>query len=257
MKHFFESIEKKIQTIVESSVHLAPGQSNNDFLFTLIKQLKEQLTAVIKNGADLPNIYSIRVNGEDARRINQENDWLEQIKNSLISIAADHGRSFLGPLSIELIPDDELRKKTFKISSYVVPSIIEQTAALKIAAKSDAPLSTFKREAFLILPDQRIFPLDRGIVQIGRRNDNNLIIDYPTISRNHAQIRCIQGKFVIFDLNSTSGTFVNGIKVSQIALYPGDVITLAGYAMIYGEEGTGAIKNHEKTSELPRTVDPS
>jgi pSer/pThr/pTyr-binding forkhead associated (FHA) protein len=41
---------------------------------------------------------------------------------------------------------------------------------------------------------------------------------------------------MIFDLNSTGGTFVNGKRVTQSMLYPGDVISLAGVPLIYGQE---------------------
>jgi pSer/pThr/pTyr-binding forkhead associated (FHA) protein len=135
--------------------------------------------------------------------------------------------------------------------------VIEQTSAMKTGIKEENKNAFLDNMAYLILPDQTIYPLNHGIVQIGRRKDNHLIIDLPTISRNHAQIRKIQGKFVIIDLNSTSGTIVNGIRVSQITLFPGDVISFAGYTIIYGEEVLEERKDQEKTSELPKTVDQS
>ena len=52
----------------------------------------------------------------------------------------------------------------------------------------------------------------------------------------HAQLRLIQGSFVIFDLDSLGGTFVNDIAVSSHMLNPGDVIRLAGVPLVYGIE---------------------
>ena len=49
-------------------------------------------------------------------------------------------------------------------------------------------------------------------------------------------MRAIKGRFVLFDLNSTGGTFVNGQRTSQTVLYPGDVISLAGVALIFGQD---------------------
>jgi pSer/pThr/pTyr-binding forkhead associated (FHA) protein len=66
--------------------------------------------------------------------------------------------------------------------------------------------------------------------------ENQLVIDDPRVSRNHAQLRAIKGRFVLFDLNSTGGTFVNGQRTSQTVLYPGDVISLAGVALIFGQD---------------------
>ena len=46
----------------------------------------------------------------------------------------------------------------------------------------------------------------------------------------------VQGHFVLFDLNATGGTYINGRRISQQILQSGDVISLAGYTLIYSEE---------------------
>jgi pSer/pThr/pTyr-binding forkhead associated (FHA) protein len=43
---------------------------------------------------------------------------------------------------------------------------------------------------------------------------------------------------VIFDLDSTGGTFVNRVQVNQSTLFPGDVISLAGVELIYGQDAS-------------------
>ena len=90
--------------------------------------------------------------------------------------------------------------------------------------------------AFLIIEGVKVFPLKTPVINIGRRLDNTLVIDDPRVSRNHAQLRAIKGRYVLFDLNSTGGTFVNGQRTNQSVLYPGDVISLAGMALIFGQD---------------------
>ena len=90
--------------------------------------------------------------------------------------------------------------------------------------------------AFLIVEGVKVHALNEPVVNIGRRLENQLVIDDPRVSRNHAQLRAIKGRFVLFDLNSTGGTFVNGQRTSQTVLYPGDVISLAGVALIFGQD---------------------
>ncbi len=90
--------------------------------------------------------------------------------------------------------------------------------------------------AFLIIEGVKVFPLQKAVVSIGRRLDNTLILDDPRVSRTHAQLRAIKGRYVIFDLNSTGGTYVNGQRVSQNALYAGDVIWLAGVTLVFGQD---------------------
>jgi pSer/pThr/pTyr-binding forkhead associated (FHA) protein len=104
--------------------------------------------------------------------------------------------------------------------------------------------------AFLIVEGVKVFPLNEPVANIGRRLDNQLVIDDPRVSRNHAQLRSIKGRFVLFDLNSTGGTFVNGQRTSQTVLYPGDVISLAGVALIFGQDNPPVRPDMAETSPL-------
>ena len=104
--------------------------------------------------------------------------------------------------------------------------------------------------AFLIIEGVKVHPLREAVVNIGRRLENQLVIDDPRVSRNHAQLRAIKGRFVLFDLNSTGGTFVNGQRTSQTVLYPGDVISLAGVALIFGQDNPPPRPDLAATSPL-------
>ncbi len=117
--------------------------------------------------------------------------------------------------------------------------------------------------AFLIIEGVKVHPLTEPVVNIGRRLENQLVIDDPRVSRNHAQLRAIKGRFVLFDLNSTGGTFVNGQRTSQTVLYPGDVISLAGVALIFGQDNppprpdlahTGPLESEPGASERKTAI---
>jgi adenylate cyclase len=60
---------------------------------------------------------------------------------------------------------------------------------------------------------------------VGRAPNSDVPIFDPTISRRHAELECGNGGFAIRDLGSSNGTYVNGEKVSQRAIVPGDVLT--------------------------------
>src|SRR4030095_16308881 len=90
--------------------------------------------------------------------------------------------------------------------------------------------------AFLIVEGVKIHPLKESVINVGRRLENHVVIDDARISRTHVQLRAIKGHFVLFDLNSTGGTFVNGQRTSQTVLYPGDVISLAGVTLVFGQD---------------------
>jgi pSer/pThr/pTyr-binding forkhead associated (FHA) protein len=110
---------------------------------------------------------------------------------------------------------------------------------------------------FLIVNGSRIFPLDQTVVNIGRRSTNDLVVDDHRVSRDHAQLRAVRGKYILFDLSSTGGTFVNGQRVNQKTLNPLDVISLAGVALVYGQEMIDAqgLGQTEKMSTLDQDDD--
>ena len=67
-------------------------------------------------------------------------------------------------------------------------------------------------------------------VTMGRRSDNDVVVDEDTVSRRHALVMETPSGFVLMDLSSTNGTYVNRIKVQkgEALLKHGDRITLAG-----------------------------
>lgn len=93
--------------------------------------------------------------------------------------------------------------------------------------------------AFLVVGGKKHFPLRKSIVNIGRLIENDLVLDDRHISRRHAQVRAQQGRFKLIDLQSTVGTIVNGKRIKEHVLRPGDVITLARIELIYGEDRGG------------------
>ena len=232
------------------------GQTHKSVAISLINALRLKIISYSDSNEYLPNVFTIKINRDVYETIISDPVWIEEVKKVLSETASESGVKFSGPLSLELVPADGLQLQQFELSAFSINSPIEQTAILRLDPKK-TPLPQIKtRQAFLLLQNQEIFHLDRGVIQIGRRKGNHLTIDDPTISRNHAQIRQIQNNYVIFDLNSTGGTFVNNVQISQITLHPGDVIKLAEYSLIYGEEQEES-DYQNPTTELPRKIDPS
>lgn len=96
--------------------------------------------------------------------------------------------------------------------------------------------ASIPENAFLIMAGTQAIPLKQAHVTIGRGHDNTLVLDDPRVSRKHLEIRVIRDHFVLFDLNSSGGTYVNGQKVNQGILYTGDVISLAGVSLVFMQD---------------------
>jgi ABC-type multidrug transport system ATPase subunit/ABC-type multidrug transport system permease subunit len=74
-------------------------------------------------------------------------------------------------------------------------------------------------------------PLDKEIVTIGRGPENDVVLDGPQVSRNHARIVRTDDAVFLEDIGSANGTFIDGEKVDRVALEPGQTISFGSYAI--------------------------
>jgi len=85
-------------------------------------------------------------------------------------------------------------------------------------------------------PQKKLFKLKKpGVITIGRSSKSDIVLDKdPRISRNHSKIEVRpSGVAFIVDLGSLGGTFVNGVKVTEMDLQSTDVIQLGDTQLIY------------------------
>jgi VWFA-related protein len=81
-------------------------------------------------------------------------------------------------------------------------------------------------------PDRR-YDL-KGTINVGRARENQIVLDDPTVSRNHAWIKLQGEDFVVFDVGSANGTFVNEERVeAPHRLENGDVVRFGDAAFVF------------------------
>ncbi len=108
---------------------------------------------------------------------------------------------------------------------------------LLLLARCIRPLLTFRREpeiwAWLRLKDGKELPITHWENVIGRSKRSDIVIDFPTVSRNHGVLtRYDDGSWTISDADSKDGVFVNGKRIRIQALQPEDVICIGGVEMV-------------------------
>jgi predicted component of type VI protein secretion system len=69
------------------------------------------------------------------------------------------------------------------------------------------------------------------VTTIGRKPDNDIVIDNQAVSGHHAQLIQNSNTLAIEDLQSLNGTYLNGKKISKIELYDGDVVSLGVHTL--------------------------
>ena len=75
-------------------------------------------------------------------------------------------------------------------------------------------------------------------MKLGRDIDNDIVIGNEAVSRWHSQIRLEYAQFVLYDSNSTSGTFVNNKRINRCVLNSGDLISLADVKIMFIQHGS-------------------
>ena len=84
--------------------------------------------------------------------------------------------------------------------------------------------------------------LDAHPISIGRLPDNTIVVDNPAVSGRHARVFREGDHYVVEDLKSTNGTFINDKPVARHTLVDGDVILIGKHALTFsvadGDEAT-------------------
>lgn len=107
------------------------------------------------------------------------------------------------------------------------------------------------------------YRLEKGkSLKIGRRETNDVVIENVSVSGRHAKVESVEGGgFMIMDLNSTNGTFVNDKMVTTHTLKHGDIISIGKHRLVFGyvkgekrPENEGA-ENEESWMEKTMVLD--
>ena len=86
------------------------------------------------------------------------------------------------------------------------------------------------------------FELQADRVTIGRTPENGIQIDHPSVSSNHALIRRVGGDYLLLDIGSTNGTWVNDSPVTGQLLENGSRISIGESSLFFTQVGSTAAK---------------
>ena len=258
-----DQLEAKIQKLVEDQLAgILPGVKLEDRIIQrLATAVRENVVQQRDDRAIAPDEFTLIVS-TDTSPMWKEQSTIEALKKIITIAVRDVGLKFTTQPSIIITTDDTFSAEEIKVVATHKLEPVADTQGMQMSTTHEEIEAgeNIPENAFLIIEGVKVHPLNQTVVNIGRRLENQLVIDDPRVSRNHAQLRAIKGRFVLFDLNSTGGTFVNGQRTSQTVLYPGDVISLAGVALIFGQDNppprpdlatTAPLESEPGTSERP------
>lgn len=92
------------------------------------------------------------------------------------------------------------------------------------------------------------YPISSRGLSIGRSEDRDVVIPDPAASRHHAQISAQGADYVLRDMGSSNGIYVNGVRVRECTLADGDVLRIGNTEMRFSRTEAGAPAAAERTA---------
>jgi hypothetical protein len=179
----------------------------------------------------VPNVYRVYLAPQTLAGFTAFATALEsELAAYLAERATERGYHTVGRMRVTLLADARLRPERIRAEGDLVD---RQALGAPDGGQFTRPLPAAppapEAPALALVVGRRTVPLAAGgSVTLGRALDNDVILDDTTVSRHHARLVARVGYWLLEDLNSTHGSFLNNRRVASAALRAGDRIRLGG-----------------------------
>jgi hypothetical protein len=205
-----QSLEQRLERMVDGVFRRSRGSIRPIELGRrLVREMDDNRSIDVKGRRIVPNDFSVVLSAVDHTSFADIEDALvAELTEAAREYAREEGYHFMGPVSVDLAVDNNLKPGRFKVVSQLRQS------------------ATGPGMASLVLPSGKRVDLGSAVVTIGRLPECTISINDGNISRQHAEIRATPTAYVVVDRGSTNGTLLNGIRIAGDArLSDGDIIS--------------------------------
>ncbi|MGJ3240545.1 MAG: FhaA domain-containing protein [Anaerolineae bacterium] len=179
-----------------------------------------------------PDSYTIQVHPEVAAKLQQHSPELPSaLSQHIVELVAQSSYRLNSQPIVQLVSmsDHDLNE---------VVVIAVHTTDTHHTTQAMQPIGVGHKKApvnpqLIINDGERTVILSEPVLNVGRSDDNHIILDDSYCSRHHIQLRLRFGAYTLFDVNSRSGTTVNNVRVTEHQLQSGDVIKIGHTQLVY------------------------
>jgi Protein of unknown function (DUF3662)/Inner membrane component of T3SS, cytoplasmic domain len=212
----------------------------------LAKEMDEQKTVSVSH-TYVPNEYAVYLSPADREQFeNYEGALRKELSDYLLEHARREGLALVTRPVVSLETDERLRTGEFGIQAWMSGAAAEEASGEEQPAgaapdyghtmvyspdraprrlETPLPGAQQERRAMLVGDGKRtVLSGDRLVV--GRSRECDLVVDDPNVSRRHMEVRRDDAGWVVADLGSTNGTKLNGRRVDEAPLEPGDEVAV-------------------------------
>src|SRR5579864_645048 len=248
--------ERLMEQAVEGSLRrVFPASLQPIQLAKAAARAMEQGSLIGVRGAEVPNVYELRLSQADFERFEPQRELLiAEIGTYLVEYAHERELRPVAAIRVELESDAGVREGTVRAGARfgdLTPEVqqgidkaVEGTRRLRLADLAAAQPRPKPTGGLLTLSygADLDFALDPqiGVVRLGRATDNDVVVDSQRVSRYHAQLRWVESCWLVYDLESTNGTWVGDRRIAAgqpLALDGGARLRLGDYELVVRANG--------------------
>jgi hypothetical protein len=246
----FQKFEALAQQLVEGSFSrlFGGGVSLSTIARALALKVEDETVA-----GWAPAQYEIRLNPADFDRLRQaEPEMMSQLTNYVGDLARQAALTLTEQPHLVLLADPAIPKRELMVAALDTERLTDATTQIRQVTDAGEGFAAeiAALDAYLIVDGQRHVPLVKSVTSLGRSVENDIVLDAPTVSRQHAQIRWRYGRFILYDVSRRNRTLVNSQVINETVLKSGDVISLSDVKLIYGEGETQQRPRSRSASNL-------
>jgi len=145
--------------------------------------------------------------------------------NATLKFAEDRGTPPAGSVSVEFVAERRAPKPEDDTKEIVSPKAVQYSGG--------SQKLTVSRLILTERGEEKSFPLARDTYTLGRHRNNDIVISDPKVSSFHARIDRTPDAFMLVDLKSRNGSFVNGKRIETAPLKTGDEVRLGTARLLY------------------------
>jgi hypothetical protein len=235
------NIEQKLEGLFEGTFSKAFKSEVQpiEIARKLAKEMSDNKTISISR-TYVPNQYTVYLSPQDRGQFEGWEDAArKELSDYLLQYARDEGLTLTTRPTVDFATDDRLGVGEFGIQAMLIkgpddehsePEQADFGHTMVYSPSKDArplePVESPSRSKAILVGAGKRTVLGGARILIGRSRECDIQLDDPNTSRRHAEVRREGNGWVVADLGSTNGIKVNGSRVAEAELHPGDEVTL-------------------------------
>jgi hypothetical protein len=222
--------ERRLEGVIEGifSKAFRTGVQPVELANRILKEMEANKTIGVRE-VWVPNGFVFTLSTVDRERLGHiEKSLRSELEQVVREGAQERGWDLVGPPEVQFETDPALKEGEFTCEAVLVEGQTTSGRVPVVAEAAEPARAEAAAELILIENNKpaHSYPLAKERIVIGRLAESDVVVSDPAASRRHAEIRRLDGQYVISDLGSTNGTRVNEAAIGERTLEEGDRISI-------------------------------